>query len=141
MVDPKLQKDYYYDVHSRTLKRLPNESELKPVSMEQVEDILEEHNISNKEIAKTLTYLDNNNILEEEEPQFLLDQNYLDDQSVSKELGKDSDLIRKIMIGLGAAILLVLIGSLILFKDKVQIKLPGMGKKKTSLTKSVLNKK
>jgi hypothetical protein len=140
MVDPDLQKDYYYDKHSRTLKRLPNESELKPVSMEQVEDILEEHDISNREISKTLTYLDNNNILEEEEPTFLLDQNYMDEQSLSKKIGKDSDIIRKIMIGLGVAIILVILGSLILFKDKVQIKLPTMGKKKTSLT-SILKKK
>lgn len=134
MEDPDLLKNYYYDTHSRTLKRLPKESELKPVSVEQVEDILQEHDISNEEISKTLTYLNNNNILEEKEPDFLLDQNYMDDQPLSNELKKDDDLIRKIMIGLGIAIILVLLGSLVLFKDKLTIPIPGFLKKNTHST-------
>ncbi len=62
MVNPVNNKYYYYDNHSRSLKELPPDSEMKPVSIKEVEHLLKSKKLSDEEINKTLIYLKNDKI-------------------------------------------------------------------------------
>lgn len=62
MVNPINNKYYYFDNHSRSLKELPPDSAMKPITMKEVEYLLKSKKLSDEEVNKTLVYLDNNKI-------------------------------------------------------------------------------
>lgn len=62
MVNPVNNKHYYYDNHSKTLRELPPDSDMKPVTIKEVEFLLKSKKLSDEEINKTLVYLENDKI-------------------------------------------------------------------------------
>lgn len=62
MVNPVNNKHYYYDNHSKTLRELPPDSDMKPVTIKEVEALLKSKKLSDEEINKTLVYLENDKI-------------------------------------------------------------------------------
>lgn len=124
MKHPKTEKHFYYDEHSKTLKLLPDDSKMKPVSMEDLEKLLKDKNISEDEIRKTLIFLQNNKVREEDD--YVLknkevEAQDLNDYDLNYELEDDKDnidtknnkksktLIRNLIIGLVATLIVVVI--------------------------------
>jgi len=85
MVNPVNNKYYYYDNHSRSLKELPPDSEMKPVTIEEVERLLKSKKLSDEEINKTLVYLENNKIGADEDGYILGGSSGDDDDTESAQ--------------------------------------------------------
>lgn len=130
MQNPKTGKYFYYDSHSKTLKLLPEDNKMKPVSIQDLERLLREKNISEDEIKKTLMFLQNNKARDDD--QYVLknkeiDHKYLDEYNVEldeevknkkesnnkKEEGQK--LIRNLIIGLATILFVVIL--IILLKN------------------------
>lgn len=62
MINPVNNKHYYYDNHSKSLRELPPDSEMKPITIKEVEFLLKSKKLSDEEINKTLVYLENDKI-------------------------------------------------------------------------------
>lgn len=106
MVNPKTEKKYYYDEHSRTIKLLPKDSTMKAISLDEVEKLLKSYNVSEEEINKTLVYLRSDKIGPDDED-FLLGS---EKSKTEKKESSGDNLIRNIIIGL---VVLILIGLLV----------------------------
>ena len=123
MKDPELEKMYHYDEYSKSLKRLPKDSELHKVTPEQIEKILQEHDITSDEIQRTLDYLKSNQILDEEAKKFIFAANkdYTDRIESEERAGNipsKSTIMKNLLIGLSVIVTVVLIVSFLVVKRK-----------------------
>lgn len=101
------EKKYYYDKYSDSLKLLPEDSKMKPVNINQLEELLKSQNIDDEEIEKTLVYLKDNKIGENG---YVLESEY----GEKGDEDKGYKLIKQITIILLVSILLVIIVNLII---------------------------
>jgi len=123
MKDPELEKMYHYDEYSKSLKRLPKDSELHKVTPEQIEKILQEHDITSDEIQNTLDYLKNNKILEEDAANYVFgaDKDYtnrIESDEKAGNIPSKSTIMKKLLIGLSVIVTIVLIVSFLVVKRK-----------------------
>lgn len=123
MIDPDTKKMYHHDEYSSTLKRLPNEDELQNVSPEQIEKILQEYDISSEELQDTLDYLKNNKILDVEAGKYIFKENkdYTDrivEEEIAGNIPSDKSLMMKLLVGLSIALVVVIIISFIVLRNK-----------------------
>ena len=128
MIDPDTKKMYHHDEYSSTLKRLPNEDELQNVSPEQIEKILQEYDISSEELQDTLDYLKNNKILDMEAGKYIFKENkdYTDrivEEEIAGNIPSDKSLMMKLLVGLSIALVVVIIISFIVLRNrKINVK-------------------
>lgn len=127
--DPEHKKMYHYDEHSKTLKRLPNKDELHKVSIDQMEKILKSHDISEADLKKTIKYLQDDKVLDEDVSKFIIN-NYRDpalenviveeeEEDVELSLLKDSNkLMKNLFIGLGIFLIVVIVIAFIFKKRR-----------------------
>ena len=120
---------YHYDEHSKTLKRLPNKDELHKVSIDQMEKILKSHDISEADLKKTIKYLQDDKVLDEDVSKFIIN-NYRDpalenviveeeEEDVELSLLKDSNkLMKNLFIGLGIFLIVVIVIAFIFKKRR-----------------------
>lgn len=123
MKDPELEKMYHYDEYSKSLKRLPKDSELHKVTPEQIEKILQEHDITSDEIQNTLDYLKNNKILDEDASNYVFAANKdytdrIESEEKSGNIPTKSTIMKKLLIGLSVIVIIVLIVSFLVVKRK-----------------------
>lgn len=123
MIDPDTKKMYHHDEYSSTLQRLPNEDELHNVSPDQIEKILQEFDISSEELQDTLDYLKNNKILDIEAGKYIFKENkdYTDrivEEEIAGNIPSDKSLMMKLLIGLSIALIVVIIISFIVLRNR-----------------------
>jgi hypothetical protein len=92
MVNPINNKHYYYDNHSRSLKEISADSEMKPITIREVELLLKSKKLSDEEINKTLTYLENDQIGSDDDDYLLGSSS---DDSESSEMILEDPLTKK----------------------------------------------
>lgn len=111
MMNPKSKKLYYYDEHSRTLKLLPENSSMKPISIDEAEKLLKSYEVSEEEIKKTLAYLQSDEVGASDDDSYLLDSE--NTETIKKN--ETSSIIKTIFISL---LLFLLVGILVKFVYK-----------------------
>jgi hypothetical protein len=137
MIDPDTKKMYHHDEYSSTLQRLPNEDELQNVSPEQIEKILQEYDISSEELQDTLNYLKNNKILDIEVGKYIFKENkdYTDrivEEEIAGNIPSDQSFMMRLLIGLSIALVIVIVLSFILLRNR-QLNIKNLNTIKTKV--------